>query len=208
MSQNQHGASAWKTVLFRHETILLCVLVIEFLYFNSVGPHFGTLDNVFDIIRHSVEIGLLALVMTPIILTGGIDLSVGSLLGLCAILFGKMWRDAGMSPLAAGACTLGIGAFAGGLNASLINLLRLPPLIVTLGTYSLFRGLAEAITHGVDAFTNFPASFLFIGQERLLGVPAQAFVFLAVLVGEWLMVHLTTFWVSFLAYGFLPEGGH
>ena len=58
------------------------VLALEWLYFNSVGRHFGTLDNTFDIIRHSVEIGLLALVMTPIILTGGIDLSVGSLLGL------------------------------------------------------------------------------------------------------------------------------
>jgi ribose/xylose/arabinose/galactoside ABC-type transport system permease subunit len=61
---------------------------------ETVG--FGTLDGQFDICVHSVEIGLLALVMTPVILTGGIDLSVGSLLGLCAILFGKMWRDAGM----------------------------------------------------------------------------------------------------------------
>ena len=77
----------------------------------------------------------------------------------------------------AGVCTLGIGALAGGLNAALITWLRLPPLIVTLGTYSLFRGLAEAITHGADTFTNFPPSFLFLGQERWLGVPAQAPVF-------------------------------
>src|SRR5690242_10582851 len=134
-----------RQLFVRHETVLLIVLVLEWLYFNAVGRHFGSLDNTFDIVRHSVEIGLLALVMTPIILTGGIDLSVGSLLGLCAILFGKLWRDAGLSPVAAGLCTLGVGALAGGLNASLITWLRLPPLIVTLGTYSLFRGLAEAI---------------------------------------------------------------
>src|SRR6267143_5522474 len=168
----------FRKLLLRHETILLFVLTFEWLYFNSVGPRFGSLDNTFDIVRHSVEIGLLALVMTPIILTGGIDLSVGSLLGLCAILFGKLWRDAGMSPVAAGICTLGIGALAGGLNATLITWLRLPPLIVTLGTYSLFRGLAEAITRGVDTFTNFPASFLFLGQERWLGIPAQAPIFI------------------------------
>src|SRR3989442_868859 len=85
----------WKSILLRHETVLLLVLVFEWFYFNSVGPRFGTLDNTFDIVRHSVEIGLLALVMTPIILTGGIDLSVGSLLRLCAILFGQLWRDGG-----------------------------------------------------------------------------------------------------------------
>jgi rhamnose transport system permease protein len=192
--------------LAKHETILLAVVIAEWFYFNSVGAHFGSIDNTFDIIRHSVEIGLLGLVMTPIILTGGIDLSVGSLLGLCAILFGKLWRDAGLSPMAAGLCTLGIGAVAGGLNAALITWLRLPPLIVTLGTYSLFRGVAEAITHGVDTFTGFPASFLFLGQERWFGVPAQAPVFILVTIGIWLLVHRTTFGRSFRAIGYSPEG--
>src|ERR1044072_6195980 len=126
---SKHGG--WKAGLLRHETILLFVLALEWFYFNSIGPRFGTLDNTLDILRHTVEIGLLALVMTPIILTGGIDLSVGSLLGLCAILFGKLWRDAGLSPLVPGSCTLVLGALAGGLNAALITGLRLPPLIVT-----------------------------------------------------------------------------
>src|SRR5204862_4167116 len=114
----------WKTFLMRHETILLLIVILEWFYFNSVGPRFGSLDNTFDILRHSVEIGLLALVMTPIILTGGIDLSVGSLLGLCAIVFGKLWRDAGMSPMLAAVGTLVSGALAGGLNATLITWLR------------------------------------------------------------------------------------
>src|SRR5439155_5484383 len=116
------------------------------------------------------------------------------------------WRDGGLSPLMASACALGIGALAGGLNATLITWLRMPPLIVTLGTYSLFRGLAEAITRGVDTFTNFPPSFLFLGQERFLGVPAQAPFFLVVAVALWLLVHRTTFGRSFRAIGFAPEG--
>jgi rhamnose transport system permease protein len=192
--------------LLRHETVLAVLLALEWLCFNAVGPRFGSLDNTYDIVRHTVEIGLLAMVMTPIILTGGIDLSAGSLLGLCAILFGKLWRDGGLSLPAAGACTLGIGALAGGLNAALITGLRLPPLIVTLGTYSLFRGLAEAITRGVDTFTNFPPSFLFLGQERFLGVPAQAPVFLVIATAIWLLVHRTTFGRCFRAIGFAPEG--
>lgn len=198
--------SSLHRILLRHETVLLFVVVVEWLVFNSIGPRFGTLDNNFDILRHSVEIGLLALVMTPIILTGGIDLSVGSLLGLCAILFGKLWRDAGLSPLAAGFCTLGIGALCGGLNATLITALRLPPLIVTLGTYSLFRGLAEAITRGADTFTNFPASFLALGQERALGLPTQMWLFLGVAAALWLLVHRTTFGRGFRAIGYSPEG--
>src|SRR5262245_55767705 len=184
-------SAAWRGMLLRHETMLLRVLAFDWFYFNSIGPRFATLDNTFDIIRHSVEIGLLALAMTPIILTGGIDLSVGSLLGLCAILFGKLWRDAGLELPLAAACTLLIDGLAGSFNAALIAWLRLPPLIVTLGTYSLFRGLAEAITHGVDTFTNFPPSFLFFGQERWLGLPAQAPLFLGVAVGIWLLVHRT-----------------
>ena len=185
MNTDKHG---FKDILLRHETILLFVVLLEWFYFNAVGPRFGSVDNTFDIARHSVEIGLLALVMTPIILTGGIDLSVGSLLGLCAILFGKLWRDAGLPIPVAAACTVVIGALAGGLNAALITRLRLPPLIVTLGTFSLFRGLAEAITRGADTFTNFPTAFLFLGQERWLGIPAQAFIFIVVAVGVWLLV--------------------
>jgi len=198
--------SSIKKLFLRHETILLVVLVLEWLYFNAVGGRFSSYDNTCDILRHSVEIGLLALVMTPIILTGGIDLSVGSLLGLCAILFGKLWRDAHLPIPLAIMLTLFIGGLAGGLNAILITLLRLPPLIVTLGTYSLFRGLAEAITHGVDTFTNFPSWFLFLGQERFLGIPAQAPVFVLVLVLVLVFVHRTTFGRSFRAIGFSSEG--
>ena len=202
---NDEGAS-WKSFLLRHETLLAVLLVAEVLYFNAVGPRFGTADNLSNILRHSAEIGLLALAMTPVILTGGIDLSVGSLLGLCAILFGKLWRDAGVPIPFAAVCTLGIGAMAGGLNALLITVLRLPPLIVTLGAYSLFRGLAEAITSGVDTFTNFPAAFLHLGQERTFGLPAQVWLFAGVAAAVWLLVHRTTFGRSFRAIGFAPEG--
>src|SRR5712691_4301053 len=170
--------------VLRFETLLAFVLLVEIIVFSKTGSNFATRGNLFEVLRLSTEIGLLALVMTPIILTGGIDLSVGSLLGLCAILFGKFWRDMGMPPIVAGGCTLIVGATAGSLNALLITKLKLPPLIVTLGSFSLFRGLAEAITRGVDNFTNFPKSFLFLGQGYLFGVvPAQAPIFGLVAIG-------------------------
>src|SRR5437868_10000318 len=136
MSMPSHQSKGWKHILLRHETLLLAVLLVEWLFFYHYGTTtnrrgvvvgFGTVDRQFDILRHSCEIGLLALALTPVILTAGIDLSVGSLLGLCAILFGKLWHDAGLSIPVAAAATLALGAIGGGINAALITSLRLPP---------------------------------------------------------------------------------
>lgn len=205
----------WKAFFLRHEMLLLYVLVAEWLFFYFAGTTtnrrgivvgFGTLDRQFDLLRHSCEIGLLALALTPVILTAGIDLSVGSLLGLCAVVFGKLWHDGGLSIPVAIALTLGFGALGGGINALLITAARLPPLIVTLGTYSLFRGLAEAITRGAVTYTDFPAGFLFLGQERWLGLPAQAWLFALFAGFVGVLVHRTTFGRSFRAIGFSPEG--
>jgi rhamnose transport system permease protein len=191
----------------RFETLLVLALLVEILIFSRTGVNFATTGNMFEILRLSTEIGLIALVMTPIILTGGIDLSVGSLLGLSAILFGKLWRDAGLPPALAAAVALAAGTACGGLNAWFITRLKIPPLIVTLGSFSLFRGLAEAITSGVDNFTNFPPSFLFLGQGYAFGVlPAQVPIFAFAALAMGVLVHRTTFGRSFRAIGFAPEG--
>jgi rhamnose transport system permease protein len=205
---------SWRSILLRHEFILAIVLVAEWLYFYFAATTekrgmtfgFGAIDSQFDILRHSVEIGLLALAVTPIILTGGIDLSIGSTLGLCAVVFGKFWQDAGMPPWLAGILTVVIGGCAGGVNAGLIARLRLPPLIVTLGTFSLFRGLAEALTRGTITYTGFPPGFLSLGQGRFAGLPTQGWVFVLVSVGIWLLVHRTVFGRSFRAIGFSAGG--
>ena len=195
--------------------LLLVVLIAEWLLFLHYGTTtnrrgvtvgFGTLDRQFDIVRHSCEIGLLALALTPIILTAGIDLSVASLLSLCAIVFGQLTHDGGVSLVLAIPLTLLAGAIGGGVNAVLISGLRLPPLIVTLGTYSLFRGLAEAMTGGAVTYTQFPPGFLVLGQGRWLGVPTQAWIFLGVAAGMWVLVHRTVPGRFFRVIGFAPEG--
>lgn len=196
------GPDRW----LRSEWLLLIVLVVEWFLFQHTGTNFATRGNQFEILRLSVEVGLLALAMTPVILAGGIDLSVGSLLGLCAVAFGKLWRDTGLSWPVAAALTLCLGLAAGWLNGALITRLRLPALIVTLGTYSLFRGLAEALTRGVDNFTGFPAEFLAYGQGYYGPVPAQLPLLILAAVLIWLMIHRTTVGRTLRAIGFSPEG--
>jgi ribose/xylose/arabinose/galactoside ABC-type transport system permease subunit/ABC-type sugar transport system substrate-binding protein len=188
-------------------TVLCLLLVVEGAIFAVIGNNFLSLGNAFEVTRLSVEIGVLALALTPVIVTGGIDLSVGSLLGLSAVLLGKMWRDAGLPIGVAAVATLGVGVAGGTLNAVLITRLRIPPLIVTLGSFSLFRGLAEGLTRGVDNFTGFPAGYLFLGQGYLFGmVPAQVPIFVAAAVGFWLLLHRSTVGRALVAIGFAPDG--
>lgn len=190
-----------------NEWILLIVLVGECLIFSVTGSNFLTSGNAFEITRLAVEIGLLALVMTPIIITGGIDLSVGSMMGLSAVVMGSLWRDGGVSlPVAISAALL-VGLLGGALNAELITRLKAPPLIVTLGTFSLFRGIAEGLTRGIENYSGFSPSYLFLGQGYLFGfVPTQLLIFIPAIAGMWWWLHRTAFGRSFYAIGFSHEG--
>jgi len=198
----------WRVRLFpNHEWALLLVLLIECLLFSVTGSNFLTTSNGFEITRLSVEIGLLALVLTPVIITGGIDLSVGSMMGLAAVVLGGLWRDAHLPLLLAASVALLIGLAGGALNALLIARLGLPPLIVTLGTFSLFRGAAEGLTRGIENYSSFPASFLFLGQGYVGGlVPTQLFILVAAIAGTGWLLHRTAFGRSLYAIGHSPEG--
>jgi|CXWL01.1.fsa_nt_gi rhamnose transport system permease protein len=190
-----------------NEWILLIILIGECLIFSVTGNNFITSGNAFEITRLAVEIGLLALVMTPIIITGGIDLSVGSMMGLSAVVMGSLWRDAGVSMPVAIAITLLVGVSGGALNAAMITKLKAPPLIVTLGTFSLFRGIAEGLTRGIENYSGFSPSYLFLGQGYVGGViPTQLFIFVPLVAAAWWWLHRTAFGRSFFAIGFTHEG--
>jgi rhamnose transport system permease protein len=183
------------------------LVAAEIAVFSLIGTNFFSAANAFEIVRLSVEIGLLALAMTPVIVSGGIDLSVGSLMGLSAVLFGMLWRDAGLPIPVAAVGTLLLGGCAGAINGLLVTRMRLPPLIVTLGTFSLFRGLAEGLTRGVDNFTGFSERFLFLGQGYLWGgAPAQLPLFIVVAGLFWALLHRTTIGRAWIAIGLSPEG--
>jgi rhamnose transport system substrate-binding protein len=199
--------SAVKAALASQQAVLVVLIAVEVIVFSITGTNFFSATNGFEMLRLGIEVGLLAIALTPVIVTGGIDLSVGSLMGLCAIVLGKLWRDAGWPIGAAIAATLALGAVAGLLNGLLITRLRIPPLIATLGTFSLFRGLAEGVTRAVDNFTGFPHAFLELGQGNLFDtLPAQSILFLVVAVAFWALLHRTTIGRGLVAIGFAPEG--
>jgi rhamnose transport system substrate-binding protein len=188
------------------EWMVLLALTAEIAIFSAVAQNFLTTANFMEVVRLSVELGLLALALTPVIITGGIDLSVGSMMGLCAVVFGSLVMDWHWSIAAAASATLLIGCFGGALNGLLIAEFRIPPLIVTLGSFSAFRGIAEGIAHGAVNYSGFPQSFLFLGQGYVFGVPAQLPVLVAAIVFYAVLLHRSAIGRALHAIGFAGEG--
>jgi rhamnose transport system permease protein len=182
---------------------LLLAIAFELVVFGLIAPNFLTAANLMEVTRLSVELGLLAIALTPVIVAGGIDLSVGSLLGLSAIVFGAAVRDWELPiPAAVGAALL-TGLAGGALNAVLIARLSIPPLIVTLGTLSLFRGIAEGITQAAVNYSGFPATFLAFGQGYVGGiVPAQLPLFLVAMIAFAVLLHRSAIGRTWYAIGF------
>ncbi len=190
-----------------NEWVLIVVLLVECGIFSLTGNNFLSASNAFEITRLSVEIGLLALALTPIIITGGIDLSVGSTMGLSAVVLGALWRDAHLPMMLAVMITLLVGVVGGSLNALMITRLKFPPLIVTLGTFSLFRGVAEGLTRGIENYSGFSPRFLFLGQGYVGGrIPTQLFILIAAIAGVWWWLQRTSFGRSLYAIGYSGEG--
>jgi rhamnose transport system substrate-binding protein len=189
------------------EWVLLLLLTAEVLLFGAIAQNFLSVQNFFEVVRLSVELGLLAVALTPIIITGGIDLSVGSMMGLAAVVFGAATRDWGFPVSAAVLVALLLGCAGGWLNAALTTRLNIPPLIVTLGSFSMFRGIAEGITHGAVNYSDFQASFLFLGQGYLFGViPAQVPLFVAVFAAYAVLLHRSVIGRALYAIGFNAAG--
>ncbi len=207
MQPAEEQAPLTERIFPNNEWVLLLVILFECIVFSVGGHNFATWGNAFEITRLSVEIGLLALALTPIIVTGGIDLSVGSMMGLAAVTLGYLWHDAGLPIGFAVVLTLFVGIAGGALNAALITRLKFPPLIVTLGTLSLFRGIAEGLTGGIQHYSGFPVDFLALGQGYVAGrVPTQLFILVAAAVGAGWWLHRTSVGRALYAIGHSAEG--
>ena len=190
----------------RQTWVLLVVIALEIAIFSAIGTNFLSWANAYQVLRLNVELGLVALALTPVIVSGGIDLSVGSIMGLAAVCFGKLATDAGVPWPVAAAVAIGIGLIGGWLNGWFVAILRIPPLIVTLATLSLFRGIAEGITGGAANYTGFASTYLWLGQGTLGPLPVQATALIVAGVFFYLLQHRSTTGRAVSAIGYAPEG--
>lgn len=188
---------AW---LHRHETGLAVILVVALVALSIASERFLTADNLLNQARLLTEVGLIALPMTLIIVTGGIDLSVGSTMGLCAIVLGVAWKNLGLPLEAAILACLLTGALAGLANGLLITALGVPPLIATLATLALYRGLAEGISQA-RSVRGYPEWFFVLGQGELGGIPTQLWLLASAVVLFAVALAMTGFGRTLYAIG-------
>lgn len=166
---------------FSQEGILFIIMLVSVLFLATRTDKFLTVDNLLQQGRFMTEVGLIAIPMTCIIITGGIDLSVGSILGLTAIVLGWTWQELGF-PLELAIIT-GIisGTVAGFVNGLFIVRVGVPPLIMTLATLALYRGLAEGISEAKSA-RGYPEWFFELGQGEFLGIPTQLWLLIVAVI--------------------------
>lgn len=190
-----------------HETVLAGLVVIALVVMSMQSAQFLTTGNMLNQGRLMAEVALVALTMTFVIVSGGIDLSVGSTMGLCAILTGVLWQNMGLPLGVVLAIIPVIGLICGLFNAVLIIRVGMPPLIATLGTLALYRGLAEGISQA-RSVRGYPEWFAAIGQGSILGLPTQIWILGAALVLAGVILGLTRWGRTVRAIGYSEPAAH
>ena len=187
-------------ITISQELVLLATLTFALAVMSVTADRFMSVGNLLNQGRLMTEVALVALPMTYIIITGGIDLSVGSTMGITAILLGVFWQNVGLPLPAAIFLAVAAGAACGFFNGLLITRLRVPPLIATLATLALFRGLAEGISQA-RSVRGYPEWFFVFGQGEVFGVPTQLWLLAVAIVVFWVALAKTTFGRSLYAIG-------
>jgi rhamnose transport system permease protein len=203
-----HSRPLWRRLLLTREAAVIALLVLVVVYsLGNVANFDGPLTLTY-LLLDTAPILLIALPMTMIIITGEIDLSVASVVGLSSVLVGVL-HEGGMSIPAAGAVALLAGVLCGALNGFLVAYVGLPSLAVTIGTLALYRGLAVGLL-GTKAVTDFPQKWTDLAKEKIgeSSVPVIVVPFLVLAVAFALLLHFSAFGRGVYDVGLNKEAAH
>ncbi|MFM0012897.1 ABC transporter permease [Paraburkholderia sediminicola] len=172
---------------------IVAVLIVLCIVLSFANQYFLTLGNIADILRQTSINGILAVGMTYIVLTAGIDLSVGSTLALAGIISASLVTGPHPHGAAFGlAAGLAVGAAVGAINGLLVARLSIPPFVATLGMLSAARGLTYIYNDGMPV-TDLPDGYLTIGTGAIAGIPVPIIVFALVVALFWFVLRYTTY---------------
>lgn len=169
--------------------LLVAVLLAVALSFAS--PFFMTVGNMTNLSKQVSIVAILAAGQAIVIISGGIDLSVGSVLALSAVVIGALIQ-VDVDPVLAALAGLATGTFAGLINGIVITRGKIPPFIATLGMLGIARGMALVITKGVSYSVLVPF-FLYIGNAKFLGLPIPLYFVIVTYLVVAIMMHMTVF---------------
>ena len=191
----------------RWETGLAVVVVLILVIGSAASPDFLTGNNLFNLGLSNGEVAIMVLPMTLIIISGEIDLSVASILGMASALLGVLWNKHWPMPAIFVVVAI-VGLAAGAVNGLLVTRLRLPSLAVTIGTLALYRGIATILL-GPNTVSDFPTAYTNLGVNAVpftgndLTYSTLIFIAAAIIFG--IVLHATPFGRSIYAMGASPE---
>ncbi len=186
MKQGRNGAE-----LFRKYG-LVAILAIEITIFSMGSSYFLSVNNLWNVLRQSAVTGICAVGMTFVMLTGGIDLSVGAVVGIASVSCSFSMVRWGWNPVFSILLALFIGAAIGLFNGFMVTYVNVPPLIATLGVMTGTRGLCYIITGGLPVY-GFPSSFGAIGKGYVGPVPIPAIIMVVFLILGWYIINKTRY---------------
>jgi len=189
--------------LLRWESMLAVVLVLEFVLFSALSPYFLSVDTLSDATFNFTERALVALPLALLIIAGEIDISVAGIIALASVAMG-MGAAQGVGTAGLAGIGLGTGLLAGAVNGALVTFGRVPSIVATIGTMTLFRGAAYAVL-GDRVLKDYPESFASFGQGYFAGAVSNElalFAAFAVLFGVFL--HRTRWGRTIFAIGANP----
>ncbi|WP_413993400.1 ABC transporter permease [Labrys okinawensis] len=194
--------SLWQVLMSSQAFWVTIALIVICLVMSIREPRFATEDNFYNITRNFAFIGIMALGATLVIITGGIDLSVGSVMGLVAVACG-LTLEAGYPWYAAVAAGLAAGGIAGGINGGLIAYVGLSPFVVTLGMLSAARSAAVVLSGNRMLYNFGPGgpSFKVIGAGAILGIANPVWVLVILTLAMFVVMRMTTWGRHLLAIG-------
>ena len=184
---NSNTGIYWRKYLQIREVNVLLALIFIVVIMSVASPYFLTQDNIFNVLRGMSTIGIMAIGQTMVIITGGIDLSVGSLLAVSSMLTARLITVHSENALLAVICGLSFGLFLGVTNGLVITRFKINPFITTLGMLSIGRGLTYLLATGVrgSVASNIPMQnefIIFLGSGYLGPVPFSVVLLLLLLI--------------------------
>ena len=183
--------------VYRWEGVLIVLFLVEFILFSLINSDFLNISNLLFSTNDFLFIAIAAIPMTFVIVTGGIDVSIGSIMGLTSILIGVLWMN-GIPILFAVIIALIISCLAGALNGLIIKMTDVEPLVVTLGTMFLYGGIALVISGGAGAsgyegISGLPDTFVQLANGSFIGIPNLLWLLIVLTVLCTVLFHRTIY---------------
>lgn len=200
-----------KKAFVRWESFLILIIILEFVVFGAMNSKFLNITRLFNSLNQFIPICIISLFVTFVMITGGIDIQAGSIVGLTSIMVGVLWNDAGLNIFLACVIALVAGMLCGALSGFFVAYTGVQPMVVTLGGSFLYSGLALAVTNmsateAYQGISNFPDAFRALSRTKLFNVvPMQFVIFLVLVILSYILLHRTNYGRKIFLCGVNPN---